>query len=110
MSRLPSIGVTVCKMCNGLNSFRGPSLIGLCVVPLVTGLTALLSAVSRVRQQRCWLTTLLFIKAAIITDALLKGVCGIFASARKPLCFTLFVLGPALEFGTGRQVNVELSY
>ena len=110
MSRLPSIGVTVCKMCNGLNSFRVPSLIGLCVVPLVTGLTALLSAVSRVRQQRCWLTTLLFIKAAITTGVPSTGVCHGFLWAQNLVCYTSSALGLALESGTSGRANVELSY
>ena len=110
MSRLPSIGVIVCNLCSGLNSSRAASLIGLCAAPLAAGLTALTSALPRIRQHRHLPTTLLLIKAAIITDAPLKGVCRGFASAQKLACYTLSALGPALEFGTGRQVNVELSY
>jgi hypothetical protein len=103
MSRLPSIGVTVCNTRSGLNTSRAAGPLCLCAAPLAR-------ALPRFRRLRHWLTTLPFIKAAITTGVPSTGVCHGFLSAQNLFCYTSSALGLALESGTSGRANVELSY
>ena len=110
MSRLPSIGVTVCNTRSGLNSSRAAGPWRVCAAPLAAGLALLSRTLGRIRRHPQRLSTLLLIKAANTTGAPLGGAGYGFLWAQKLFCCTLSAVGLAREPAPGRRVNVELSY